>query len=149
MSRSNPTKFDNERSSRLKEERKKIFNSRREFGELTKIPTGTLEGWELRNTNISCEGLKELDEHGIDIYYIITGKRTQDTSANDEIESTVYDKLIEQFEGRVEALERENELLREKLESTSDNSDLVKIAEKAVEIYEQRRTAKSAEESAG
>ncbi len=142
MSRLNPTTYDKERSSRLKEERKKIFNSRKEFGQLTKIPTGTLEGWELRNTNISCEGLKELDDHGFDIYYIITGKRK--SAGNDSQNS-----LLEAKDEIIAGLKRENELLRKQLEGTSENRELAKIAEKLDELLNERGSDQAIDEEVG
>ncbi len=142
MSKANPTTYDIERSSRLLEERNKNFNSRKEFSTLTKIPAGTLEGWEKRNVNISCEGLKELDKNGFDIYYIITGKRK--SAGNDS-----QNALLEAKDEIIAGLKRENELLRKQLEGTSENRELVKIAEKLNELYHERRSNQAVDEEVG
>ncbi len=101
------------------EERKKIWNSREKFRIDTNLSDGNLKNWE-NGLNISCDCLREIHNHGGDIVYILTGKRNSDIKSSpkpqlstDSTDTAVYDKLIEQFEGRVASLERENQLLRD------------------------------------
>ena len=113
------SKKDLNRGKRLMEERKKIWNSREKFRIDTNLSDGNLKNWE-NGLNISCDCLREIHNHGGDIVYILTGKRNSDIKSSpkpqlstDSTDNNVYDKLIEQFEGRVASLERENQLLRD------------------------------------
>ena len=105
-------------------------------------------------TNIPLEKLIDIANYlNCDIGWLITGKGepglSEDEHKSYQVVIDTKDRLISNLESSIKDKDMIIRMQQEKLERTSDNSDLVKIAEKAVEIYEQRRTAKGADESAG
>lgn len=84
MPRKHPTYNDLARAERLKEERKKIWESRSDFRTSTGLSDRSLEGWE-QGIPFPPECLEEIAKHGGDALYILTGKRQPKT------EPVVYD----------------------------------------------------------
>ena len=101
-------------AKRLLEERIKLEKNRKEFVKNNEISYSNLDNWESGRRDFPVHLLKKMDELGADIYYVVTGKHlTAQQSSNTS--SALNEKLLEHLEGRVSSLERENELLREKV----------------------------------
>lgn len=114
---------------RLLEERKKLEPNRRIFCKQNNISYSNTESWETGRRKVPSEYLAIMDAVGADIYYIITGKRitsNQGYTNDHQALVTAQDKIIA-------GLERENELLREKvaiLESAGASSTVYEQSNK-------------------
>ncbi len=145
--------LDKNRAERLYAERKKIEKNRKKFVEVNGLSYSNLENWETGRADIPIEMLKIILENGGDIHYILTGVRSENagsaTSADYAARIAELETRIEELQAWIEDKDEIISLQREKLESTSDNRDLVKIAAEVIEIIEQRRTTQGADESTG
>lgn len=130
MPRKIPFHKELQRGKRLREEREKIWKSRVDFGKSTNISGWTLEGWEQRGVDISCDALAVIAENGGDVAYILTGKRSShlpeecgilnDNSQNSrvaelEIRVSEQRELIEEQRERIKLQKEKIEELRDKL----------------------------------
>ncbi len=133
---------DKDMAKRLLEERLKLESNRKEFVKIHNISYSNLDNWESGRRDFPVYLLNQLDELGADIYYIVTGKR-QLTSNSDQ------SQLLEAKDEIIAGLKRENELLRKQLEGTSENSELVKIAEKLDALLNERGSDQAIDEEVG
>ena len=111
---------DLDRGKRLLEERKKIWKSRKKFSEETELSFRTLENWE-NGANIPCDCLREIHEHGGDIVYILTGKRSipaKELTPQPESEAVDFSDIktlkdtISKQQKEIEELKKDKEDLR-------------------------------------
>ncbi len=111
---------DLNRGKRLMEERKKIWNSREKFRIETNLSDGNLKNWE-NGLNISCDCLREIHNHGGDIVYILTGKRSNPakeltpqpkSEAVDFSDIKVLKETISKQQKEIEELRKDKEDLR-------------------------------------
>ncbi len=71
-----------ERFTRLMVERKKIWNSRKEFGAVLGISPRNVENWESGKAEFPVSILETIYKNGGDIIYILTGERQQATGTD-------------------------------------------------------------------
>ena len=144
---------DKIRGKRLQEERKRIFKTQKEFTKYGKFSGTSVTRWEGEGLDIPASALTILAERGADIHYILTGVHTENIGVSNLLES---DKRINELEERVAELKSQLKdkdeiisLQREKLESTSNNSELSKTLEQVVTVLEQRGIVADSDGSAG
>ena len=133
---------DKDMAKRLLEERLKLEPNRKEFVKINDISYSNLDNWESGRRDFPVYLLNKMDKLGADIYYIVTGKRNSSSNSDQS-------QLLEAKDEIIAGLKRENELLRKQLEGTSENRDLVKIAEKLNELYHERRSDQATDEEVG
>ena len=120
---------DLERGERLLEERKKIWNSRAKFKHETNLSDRNLENWE-NGLDISCDCLREIHNHGGDIIYILTGKRSlPETDARPLAQPKAVDiSELKILKEKLQAQEQEiEELKKDKEDLRNDKAELRKL----------------------
>lgn len=81
---------------RLREERLKAFSKQSEFADWGGVKTNSQVNYEAGRTPPTVEYLYRLAEHGVDIGYILTGRRNDGTlSPSMELFLELFDKLSE------------------------------------------------------
>ncbi len=111
------------------EERRKIWKSRKKFGEDTGLSFGSLENWE-NGLNISCDCLREIHNRGGDIIYILTGKRSlPETDARPLAQPKAVDiSELKMLKEKLQAQEQEiEELRKDKEDLRNDKAELRKL----------------------
>lgn len=90
---------------RLREERERLGFNQSDFAGIAGATKQTLNSWETGRSSPKADQLEQLGEHGVDVYYVLTGQRIGLATTLSAREATLLDNYRAAPEDAKKALE--------------------------------------------
>lgn len=91
---------------RLREERERLGFNQPDFAGFAETTKQTLFSWETGNSSPKADQLEKLSEHGVDVYYVLTGQRVGSVTVLSARESALVENYRAAPEDAKQVLEK-------------------------------------------